>query len=103
MKRLMAACRFMIEWKTPFFWRRRVSLANFVGGHFALGGVEEAGELLVSVTLHVAADHRAIAHVERGKQRGRAVALVVVPHGCAAVRAAAPAGYDRAPESGFSC
>ena len=37
------------------------------------------------VALHAAADHRAVEHVERGEQRGRAVALVVVGH-----RAGAP-------------
>ena len=51
---------------------------GLVGGHFCLDGVEEADELLMPVPLHIAADHRAIEHVERGEQRRRAVALVVV-------------------------
>src|SRR5512132_3312110 len=35
----------------------------------ALETVEEANELLVPVVLHVAADHRAVEHVERSEQR----------------------------------
>ena len=46
-----------------------------------LDGVEEADELLVPMALHVAPDHRAVEHVERGEQRRGAVALVVVGHG----------------------
>ena len=45
-----------------------------------LDRVQEAEELLVAVALHAAAQHRAVEHVERGEQRGRAVALVVVGH-----------------------
>ena len=36
------------------------------------------------VALHAAADDRAVEHVERGEQRGGAVALVVVGHGAGA-------------------
>ena len=36
------------------------------------------------MTLHVAADHRAVEHVERGEQRRRAVPFVVVRHGSGA-------------------
>ena len=43
--------------------------------------VEEADELLMPVALHVLADDRSVQHVERGKERRRAVALVVVGHG----------------------
>ena len=39
----------------------------------------------MAVALHAASDDRAIQHIERREQRGRAVALVVVGH-----RAAAP-------------
>ena len=35
----------------------------------------------MAMTLHVAADHGAVEHVQRGKQRGGAVALVIVGHG----------------------
>ena len=38
----------------------------------------------MAVALHVAADDRAVEHVERGEQRGGAVALVVVGHGAGA-------------------
>lgn len=55
-----------------------------VGGHLGLHGVEEADEFLVSMALHVAPDHRAIEYVERGKERGGAVTLVVMGHGRAA-------------------
>lgn len=43
-------------------------------------GIEEADELLVSVALHVAADHVAIQHAQGGKQRCNATAFVVVGH-----------------------
>ena len=46
-----------------------------------LDGVGEADELLMAMAGHVAADDRAVEHVERGEQRGGAVALVVVGHG----------------------
>jgi len=54
---------------------------GLVGGQLGFDGVEETDELLMSVALHVAADHRAIEDIERGKQRGRAIALVIVGHG----------------------
>jgi len=50
-------------------------------GDVALQRVEEADELLMAVALHVPAGDRAVEHVQRGEQRGRAVALVVVGHG----------------------
>jgi dihydroxyacetone kinase len=53
-------------------------------GTSRLDGVEEADELLMAVALHVAADDGAVEHVERGEQRGRAVALVVMGHGAGA-------------------
>ena len=48
--------------------------------HLRLDGVEEADELLMPVALHVAANDGAIEDIEGGKQRRRAVALVVVGH-----------------------
>lgn len=67
-----------------------VVVENDVGGlggrEFGLDCVEEADELLVPVALHVAPDDRAIKHVERGKQGGGAVALVVVRHRAATAR-----------------
>jgi hypothetical protein len=50
-------------------------------GHLGIDGVEEADELLVAVALHVLADDGAVEHVDGGKQRGRAVPLIVVRHG----------------------
>ncbi len=44
----------------------------------SLDRVQEADELLVSMALHIAADHSAVEHVEGGEERGGAVALVVV-------------------------
>jgi len=41
------------------------------------------------VLLHALADHRAVEHVESGKQRGRSIALIVVRH-----RPAASSGTD---------
>src|SRR5439155_13214652 len=46
--------------------------------------VEEADEFLVSVTRHALADDTALQYVERGEQRRRAVAFVVVGHRLAA-------------------
>ena len=54
---------------------------GLVGGHLGFDGVEEPNKLLMPVTLHVAADHRAVEDVERGEQGGGAIALVVVRHG----------------------
>ena len=42
-------------------------------GHGGLDPVEEADELLVPVSGHALADHRAIEDIQRGEQRGRAV------------------------------
>ena len=49
-------------------------------GHRGLDRVEEADEFLVTVALHAAAEHRAVQDVERGEQRGGAVADIVVGH-----------------------
>ena len=54
---------------------------GLTGRQFGVDGVEKADELLMPVSLHVPADDFAIEHVEGGKQRGRAVPLVVVGHG----------------------
>ncbi len=56
-------------------------LDGFAGRQLRLNAVEKADELLVPVALHVAADDGAVEYVERGKQCGRAVALIVVRHG----------------------
>jgi len=48
--------------------------------HRGLDLVEEADELLMPMALLVAADHRAIHHVECGEQRRRSVPDVVVGH-----------------------
>jgi hypothetical protein len=53
---------------------------QLAGGHRPLDGIEEADELLMAMTCHALADHRAVEHVEGCEQRGRAVALVVVRH-----------------------
>src|SRR5437870_13825846 len=49
-------------------------------GNVRVDVIEEADELLMPMALHVAADNGAVENVERGEQRGRAVALVVVCH-----------------------
>ena len=36
--------------------------------------------IAVAVVLHVAADHRAVEHIERGEERSGAVTLVIVGH-----------------------
>ena len=47
-------------------------------GHIALDGVEKAAELGRTMTRHAPADDRAALYVQRGEQRSRAVALVVM-------------------------
>src|SRR6202048_1918547 len=54
---------------------------DLAGRHSGLDGVEEADELLMAVTLHAAAKHRALQNIESGKQGGCAVALVIVGRG----------------------
>jgi len=49
---------------------------DFSGRDGTLDGVEEADELLVAMPPHAAPDHGSVEDVERGEQRGRAVALV---------------------------
>src|SRR5450631_1475663 len=84
-----------VKWKVQRGWR--VPLAHigmFVGRiivddgmdrlsrrNLLLNGVKEANEFLMAMALHVAADHRAVEHVERREQRRRAVSLIVVRHG----------------------
>ena len=57
---------------------------RLVLGHFALDPIEEADELLATMALHVLPDDDAVEHIEGGKQRGRAVALVVMGQGAGA-------------------
>src|SRR4051812_38802900 len=59
---------------------------RFWGRHLRLDGIEEADELLVPVSLHVAADDGAVEDVEGGEQRGCAVTFVVVGHRSGAAR-----------------
>ena len=59
---------------------------RFLGRHLRLDGIEKADELLVPVSLHVAADDGAVEDVEGGEQRGCAVAFVVVGHRSGAAR-----------------
>ena len=54
---------------------------GFAGGNLALDSVEEADELLMAMALHVLADDGAIEDVERGKERGGPMSLVIVGHG----------------------
>jgi hypothetical protein len=49
-----------------------------------LDEIEEANELLMAMTLHVATDHRAVEDIHRGEQRRCAVPLIVVRHGSGA-------------------
>ena len=85
-----------VKWKVQRGWRasHRRTFGVLVGGivvhdrvdelagrDVALQRVEEADELLMPVALHVSAGDCAVQHVERGEQRGGAVALVIVGHG----------------------
>ena len=62
---------------------------DLAGWDFALESVQKAEELLMPMALYAAAEHRAVENVERGKERGGAVALVVMGH------RAAFAGFQR--------
>ena len=55
-------------------------------------GVEELDELLVPVLRHATADDGTTEDVERGEQGGRAIAFVVVRHGCASTTCSNRAG-----------
>ena len=50
------------------------------GWGLAVDLIEEADEFLMPVTGHALADDLAVEDIERGEQRGRAVAFVVVRH-----------------------
>jgi len=54
---------------------------RLAGGPARFDQIEKADEFLVAVPLHVAADHGPVEDVERGKERGGAVALVIMGHG----------------------
>ena len=49
-------------------------------GNVRVDAIKEADELLMAMALHVVANNGAVEHVERGEQRGGAVAFVVVGH-----------------------
>ncbi len=51
---------------------------QLAGRNRRFDGVEEADELLMAVTLHVAADDGSVEDIERSEQGGGAMALVVV-------------------------
>jgi hypothetical protein len=53
---------------------------QLAGRDVALDPIQEADELLVAMALHALTDDRPVQDVERGEQRGRPVALVVVRH-----------------------
>ena len=57
---------------------------DLAGWDVTLQRVEEANELLMPVALHVVPEHLAGKDIQRGEERGGAVALVVMGHGCAA-------------------
>ena len=50
-------------------------------GHPRFDQIEKADEFLVAMPLHVAADHGPVEDVERRKERGGAVAPVIMGHG----------------------
>lgn len=59
---------------------------DLAGWDGALDSIAKADELVMAVTLHVAADDCAVEYIECGKERGRTVALMVVGHGSAPSR-----------------
>ena len=59
---------------------------DFASGHVPFDGVEKANEFLMPMLLHTAPDDRAIKNIQRGKERRRAIALVVMGHRSAFAR-----------------
>ncbi len=63
----------------------RIVVENDVNGlvlrDLVLDPTQKADELLMPVPLHVLGNDCAVEHIERGKQRGRAVPLVIMGHG----------------------
>lgn len=57
---------------------------RFVLGNAAFDLVEKADEFLMPVALHVAPQHLAGQHVQRGKERCGAIALIIMGHRLAA-------------------
>jgi hypothetical protein len=53
---------------------------QLAGGHHRLDPVEETNELLVPMSGHTLADHRAVEDIERRKQGGCAVPDIIVGH-----------------------
>ncbi len=51
-------------------------------GSLGIDLLEETDEFLMPLPLHSVANHLAVEHAQSGKQRGRAVAFVVMRHGC---------------------
>ena len=66
----------------------RIIVDNGVDGlvcrNIALDAVEKSDELLVAMALHILSDDSSIQNVQRRKQGGCAVALVIMGHGCPA-------------------
>ena len=52
---------------------------DFAGRHIPFDGVEKANEFLMPMLLHAASDDRPIQNIQRGKERRRAITLVVMP------------------------
>ena len=53
---------------------------DFAGRHVPFDGVEKANEFLMPMLLHAASDDRPIKNIQRGKERRRAITLVVMGH-----------------------
>ena len=53
---------------------------DFAGRHVPFDGVEKANEFLMPMLLHAASDDRPIKNIQRGKERRRTMALVVMGH-----------------------
>lgn len=70
---------------------------------FPVDLTQELEPLAVAMLGRALTDHRAVQHIERGKQSCLAVAFVSIGHGrCAAFfSGATPAGFDPAPGSSF--
>ena len=69
--------------------------------NLGLNRIQRADELLMSMALHAAADHLTFEHIERGEQRRRAVALVVMGHGSGAALLHRKTRLSASPKPGF--
>ena len=86
---------------------RRVVVGNYVnvvfGRRFSIDEAQKRDPILMGMTLSALIQEFAVQHIQGSKERGGAVAFIVVRHGCAAtLLERCWAGFDPAPGSDSS-